>query len=108
MIHATMSLQRWLLGLTMVGSLSAFPLQAQRGAARMYGTVIDRRTHGPISNAQIVHMGDGRSVTSDSLGLYHFDQLATGIVKFMVRAPNYPVTTFLVAIAPGEQMERDV
>jgi len=53
-------------------------------------------------------MGDGRSVTSDSLGLYQFDKLPGGLVKFMVRAPRYPSTTFMVALVPGEQMERDV
>lgn len=88
--------------------LAAFPVQAQRGTARIYGTVIDRRTQAPVANAQIVHLGDGRNVTSDSLGLYRFDQLADGLVKFMVRAPRYPVTTIIVALTPGEQMERDV
>ncbi|MEK7240015.1 MAG: carboxypeptidase-like regulatory domain-containing protein [Gemmatimonadota bacterium] len=103
-----MNPSRWLLGIGTLVSLAAIPLHAQRGTARIYGTVIDLRTHAPIANVQIVHMGDGRSVTSDSLGLYQFDRLASGLVKFMVRAPRYPATTFVVALAPGEQMERDV
>jgi len=89
-------------------ALCAAPAGAQRGTARIYGTVIDRRSQAPLPNVQIVHMGDGRSVTSDSLGLYQFDKLAGGLVKFMVRAPRYPSMTFVVALVPGEQMERDV
>jgi hypothetical protein len=103
-----MNPSRWLLGIGTLVSLAAIPLHAQRGTARIYGTVIDLRTHAPIANVQIVHMGDGRSVTSDSLGLYQFDRLASGLVKFMVRAPRFPATTFVVALTPGEQMERDV
>ena len=103
-----MNPRRWLLGIAALISLPAIPAHAQRGTARIYGTVIDRRTQAPISNVQIVHLGDGRSVTSDSLGLYQFDRLAGGLVKFMVRAPRYPATTFVVAMTPGEQMERDV
>ena len=103
-----MNPRRLLLGIGTLISLSAIPVHAQRGTARIYGTVIDRRTQAPIANVQIVHMGDGRSVTSDSLGLYQFDQLASGLVKFMVRAPRYPATSFIVALTPGERMERDV
>lgn len=88
--------------------MAAVPLHAQRGATRVYGTVIDVRTQAPIANVQIVHMGDGRIVTSDSIGLYQFDRLASGLVKFMVRAPGYPATTFVVALTLGEQMERDI
>ncbi len=101
-----MPLRRWLLAFGALLPLSALPMHAQRGTARIYGTVIDRRSHAPIANVQIVHMGDGRSVTSDSLGLYQFDRLAGGLVKFMVRAPRYPATTFVVALTPGEQMEQ--
>lgn len=103
-----MTLRRRLLGFGTLLALAALPVQAQRGTARIFGTVIDRRTQAPIVDAQIVHLGDGRSVTSDSLGLYAFDRLATGLVKFMVRAPRYPLSTFIVALMPGEQMERDV
>lgn len=89
-------------------ALCAAPAEAQRGTARIYGMVIDRQSQAPLPNVQIVHMGDGRSVTSDSLGLYHFDKLASGLVRFMVRAPKYPSSMFVVALVPGEQMERDV
>lgn len=103
-----MTLRRWLPGLVTLLFVSVHPLPAQRGTARIYGTVIDRRTQAPITDVQIVHMGDGRSVISDSLGLYQFDRLASGLVKFMVRAPRYPATSFIVALTPGEQMEHDV
>jgi len=103
-----MTLRRWILGCGTLLSVAAMPLHAQRGAARIYGTVIDIRTQAPVANVQIVHMGDGRSVTSDSLGLYQFDRLASGLVKFMVRAPRYPAATLVVALTPGEQLERDI
>ncbi len=103
-----MTLRRWILACSTLPALAAVPLHAQRGTARIYGTVIDVRTQAIIANAQIVHLGDGRSVTSDSLGLYQFVGLASGLVKFMVRAPRYPAATFAVALTPGEQLERDV
>lgn len=89
-------------------SFCPVPIAAQLGTARIYGTVIDRQSQAPLANVQIVHLGDGRSVTSDSIGLYQFDRLASGLVRFMVRASRYPATTFVVALVPGEQMERDV
>lgn len=90
--------------------LTLYPVAAaaQRGTARIYGTVIDRESQAPLAGVQIVHLGDGRSVTTDSLGLYQFDKLAGGLVRFMVRAARYPATTLVVALVPGEQMERDV
>lgn len=103
-----MTPSRWILGCGTLLLIAAPPVHAQRGLARIYGTVIDVRTQAPIPDVQIVHLGDGRSVTSDSLGLYQFDRLASGLVKFMVRAPRYPAATFVVALTPGEQMERDV
>jgi len=70
--------------------------------------VVNRSTQGPISGARITHAGDGRVVTSDSFGYYRFHDLAAGIVRFNVRAPGYPTTTFSVALANGERMERDI
>lgn len=87
---------------------TAVPLRAQKPVARIFGTIIDSHTQAPVPDADIIHMGDGRVVKSDDRGLYSFDQLQPGLVKFMVRAARFPVTTFVVALTPGEQFERDV
>ena len=95
---------------TVLGCLtvSGSSLQGQRGTARLFGTVVNRATQGPIPNTVIVHTGDGRVVHSDSLGYYQFHELRAGIVRFTVRAPGYPVATFAVALTNGEWMERDI
>lgn len=86
----------------------ASPAGAQKGSARLFGSVVNRATQGAIPGTQIVHTGDGRLVTSDSFGYYQFPNLAAGIVRFTVRAPGYPVATFTVALTNGERMERDI
>lgn len=88
--------------------LGATPALAQKGSARLFGSVVNRATQGPITGARITHAGDGRVVTSDSFGFYRFHDLAAGIVRFSVRAPGYPPATFSVALANGERMERDI
>ncbi|MGQ0648351.1 MAG: carboxypeptidase regulatory-like domain-containing protein [Gemmatimonadaceae bacterium] len=82
-------------------------LDAQKGSARMFGTVVNRLTQGHVPDAVIVH-ADGRSVRSDSLGFYQFHDLAAGLVRFTVRATGFPLSTFTVALTNGERMERDI
>lgn len=89
-------------------ALVASPIAAQKGSARLFGSVVNRATQGTIPGTTIIHAGDGRSVTSDSLGYYLFPDLAAGIVRFTVRAPGYPIATFAVALTNGERMERDI
>ncbi len=84
------------------------PAFAQKGSAHIFGSVVDRKSQAPIPSARIVHAGDGRVVTSDSLGYYQFPELRAGIVRFQVRAQGYPLTTFTVALTNGERMERDI
>ncbi len=84
------------------------PALAQKGSARLFGSVVNRGTQGPISGARITHAGDGRIVTSDSFGFYRFHDLAAGIIRFTVRAVGFPPTTFSVALTNGERMERDI
>jgi hypothetical protein len=74
----------------------------------MFGAVVNRATQGTIPNSEIVHRGDGRIVKSDSLGYYRFADLGAGIVRFTVRAKGFPLTSFVVALANGERMERDI
>jgi Carboxypeptidase regulatory-like domain len=97
--------------LALVGAASvahSTPTLAQKGTARLFGSVVNRATQGPITGARITHAGDGRVVTSDSFGFYRFHDLAAGITRFNVRAPGFPSTTFSVALTNGERMERDI
>jgi len=94
---------------TLLAGVSASQtVHAQRGTARIFGSVVNRGTQGPIRGAHIVLSSDGRFVTSDSFGFYRFHDLAAGIARFTVRAPGYPTSTFAVALTNGERMERDI
>ncbi len=101
-------MRRVSLFLTCGALLLPAPAAAQKGSAAIFGTVVDRMTQGPIPNARIVHAGDGRIITSDSLGFFQFPELRAGIVRFNVRAVGYPAVTFTVALTNGERMERDI
>ena len=79
--------------------------KAQRGSARMMGTIIDASSRLAVSGADIVHVG-GRAVISDSLGHFVFAELPTGIVRFVVRSPGFPVLRVAVALTPDEVMSK--
>jgi hypothetical protein len=81
---------------------------AQKGDSRLTGTVVDKVSRTPVAKVQIIYVGDSRSVVSDSIGRYTFDSLPSGIVRFAVRAPRYPVLTLTVALMPGESMAREI
>jgi hypothetical protein len=81
---------------------------AQKGDSRLTGTVVDKVSRAPVAKVQIIYVGDSRSVMSDSIGRYTFDSLPSGIVRFAVRAPRYPVLTLTVALMPGESMAREI
>lgn len=82
--------------------------QNAKAPARLYGIVTDARTQAPVANAEIISLADGRSVQSDSAGIYSFDKLPPGIMKFMVRASKFPMASFSVAFALGEQFRHDI
>ena len=96
------------LALALSTLLAPARVAAQKGSARLFGSVVNRATQGPLRGARIVHLGDGRVVLSDSLGFYRFPDLKAGIVRFVVRAAGFPDATFAVALANGEGMERDI
>ena len=81
---------------------------AQRGTGRLVGLVVDVSTGQSVAMAVVVHLADGRSATADSIGLFRFDSLPQGIVRFLVRAKGFPSTRLLVALTPGEYLERRV
>ena len=89
-------------------SASQTRAQNAKALARLYGTVVDARTQLPVLDAEIISLADGRSVRSDSLGVYSFDQLPPGIMKFMVRAARFPMATFSIAFALGEQFKHNI
>jgi hypothetical protein len=74
----------------------------------IFGVVVNKATQAPITNAEVVQIGSGRIVKSDSLGYYRFENLSAGIVRFSVRATGFHLAQFTYALANGEHMERDI
>jgi Carboxypeptidase regulatory-like domain len=93
----------WTLILTMMPSGIA---AAQKGSAQLAGTVVDHTSGAAVTNADIVQLGVGRKVVSDSLGKYLLTDLPAGIVRLMVRGGGFPTKFVVVALASGESMER--
>ncbi len=83
-------------------------VHAQRGSGRLVGLIVDTHTGTGVPQAVIVQLGDNRVATADSTGLFKFDSLPAGIVRFMVRAPGFPSARLVVALTVGEYMERRV
>src|SRR6185436_17724239 len=93
---------------TLLGVLTAgAALQAQR-PARMAGRVTDKSTGGGLAHAEIMLVSDSRSVVTDSVGHYTFENLPAGVAQFMVRAPQFPMVTLYVDLAEGQDLERPV
>lgn len=86
----------------------ASPAGAQKGDGRLVGVIVDKASGAPVVNAEVLHMGDSRSASSDSTGAYRLDGLPSGILKFVVRAKGYPATSLMVALARGESMVRRI
>lgn len=82
--------------------------QKDRGNAEISGTVIDASTRAPLPGADIIHLGLGKVVVSDSLGKYAFPALPSGIVRLLVRRRGFPSITVTAALARGEWMTRDI
>jgi hypothetical protein len=79
---------------------------AQKGDSRLTGKVIDKSTGRPVPAAEITHRGDGRSVLADSAGQYQFPDLPPGLVRFVVRAPGFPLADVVVALTKSENLTR--
>jgi hypothetical protein len=67
---------------------------------------MDVTTGALIANADIVHLGAGRKVVTDSLGKFVFADLPSGIVRLLVRVRGFPSTLVPVALAKGESLSR--
>jgi hypothetical protein len=93
-----------LLGVLLV---SAVPADAQqKGSIR--GKVLDRSSNTPLPRVEVVFLGDNRSVVTDSVGQYVFLALPAGAVQLLIRAPSFPATQIIVALAAGEDLERTI
>lgn len=79
---------------------------AQSGRARVSGTVVDVSSGTALPNADILHLGSGRKVLSDSTGEYLIADLPHGIVRLLVRVAGFPTTMVIVALTREESMRR--
>src|SRR6476469_1671041 len=68
----------WMINLVVAPFTSAV---AQKENARLVGTVVDHTSGAVIANADIVQLGVGRRVSTDSLGRFQLPDLAPGIVR---------------------------
>lgn len=82
--------------------------QKDKGNAQVSGIVRDATTRAPLPGADIIHLGLGKVVESDSLGRYAFPALQSGIIRLLVRRRGFPSTIVNLALAPGEWMTRDI
>lgn len=93
--------------MALLGLLFSAPwAQAQKNNSRLLGTVVDKASGEPLTRVEIIFVANSRSVLSDSSGGFIFDSLPSGLVRFLIRAPGYPVTPLVVALMRGERMER--
>lgn len=89
--------------------IAAMPLHvaaAQAGNAQVTGTIIDASSRSAIRGADVVHVGGGRTVVTDSLGHFAIGDLPSGIVRFVVRSVGFPVKRVAVALTKGESLSK--
>jgi Carboxypeptidase regulatory-like domain len=79
---------------------------AQQGTIR--GRVVDRSSNAGLADVELVFLGDNRSVHTDSVGRYRFAALPAGTVQLLVRAASFPATQIIVALSPGQDVERTI
>ena len=88
--------------------LATLPAVARGQSASIKGRVADRSTGRPVTHAELTIVGEERSTRTDSLGLYEFRRVPTGVLQINVRALGFPASSFLIEILPGQQAERPV
>jgi Carboxypeptidase regulatory-like domain len=82
------------------------PAASQQGTIR--GRVVDRSSNAGLAGVELVFLGDNRSVHTDTGGRYRFAALPAGTVQLLVRAPSFPATQIIVALSPGQDVERTI
>lgn len=95
-------------GLAFAMMMATVNAAAQKAAGRLDGEVIDKQTGLPVAGVVVVSLHDGKSMTTDTSGIYHFEKLPVGIVRFLFRATGFPQQGLVIALAAGEAMERRV
>ena len=93
----------------LIVSVAAMPFRvvaAQGGNSQVTGTIIDASSKSAVPGADVVHVGGGRSVVTDSLGHFTFGELPSGIVRFVVRRVGFPVLRVAVALTKGESLSK--
>ncbi len=68
---------------------------------RLGGQITDRQTGAAIVRAEVLHVGAGRTVQSDSSGHYYFGALPAGSTRLHVRALGYVPRDVLLTLEPG-------
>lgn len=79
---------------------------AQQGTIR--GRVIDRSSNAGMAGVELVFLGDNRSTHTDSAGRYLFVALPAGSVQLLIRAPLFPATQIVIALAAGQDLDRTI
>ena len=95
----------WMLNLVVVPLI---PVLAQKASARVTGTVIDHSSGAVIANADVLQLGVGRRVVTDSAGHFLLADLSPGIVRLMVRGSGFPTKVVALALVNGESMSRTI
>ena len=93
----------------LMATVAATPLRgatAQAGSAQLTGTIIDASSKSAVPGADVVHVGGGRTVVTDSLGHFTFGELPSGIVRFVVRSVGFPVHRVAIALTKGESLSK--
>ena len=81
---------------------------AQPTTGAMRGRVVDKTSANVVPKAEIHWVGGNFSVMTDSLGRYAFVTIPYGVATFIIRAPRYPATQFVVDLKPGDDLERTI
>ena len=94
-------------GFVLVPMFLACEAIAQPATGGMHGRVLDKAATA-VPKAEIRWVAGNFSVITDSLGRFAFTILPVGRATFIIRAPAYPATKFVVDLRSGEDLERTI
>ena len=87
---------------------SASAANAQDHTGRLRGRVIDRSSASGLPYAEIVLVGQGRLVRSDSAGNFSLAALPSGSVQLLVRAIGFTPTQLFVDVKDGDDLTQTI
>ncbi len=76
--------------------------------ATLRGTVIDFKTHEPMSRVKVMVVGTEREVLTNAQGRFELTQLPPGTVVLLLATVGYGVAKQTVALAPSQVLELTV